>query len=216
MTKHRSRYLALASVALFALPVGGAAQELSILVNLPAYRLDVYRGEELIGSYPVAIGAPDFQTPLGGYEARFIEWNPWWNPPNSPWAKGEKRTPPGPSNPMGRAKIEFLPGFYIHGSRAKVGRAVSHGCIRMANDDVLELARLLAVEARADVTSDEIDSLEGHSRRTHRVALGQPVRVHIVYRLAEEIDGEVRVYQDVYDIGMSATEEDLARQRAGG
>jgi murein L,D-transpeptidase YcbB/YkuD len=199
----------------FMLPLGAAAQELSIQVNLPAYRLDVYRGDEHIRTYPIAIGAADYPTPMGAYEAGYIEWNPWWNPPASPWARGEKRTPPGPSNPMGRAKIEFLPAFYIHGSSAPLGRPVSHGCIRMANEDVLELARLIANEMGAPVGDEEIGGLERSSRRTRRVRLERPVTVHIVYRLAEEIDGEVVVHEDVYDMGMSATEEALLREGSG-
>ena len=195
-----------------------AAQGLEIRVNLPAYRLDVYRGEERIRTYPVAIGMRSFETPQGAYDIRFIEWNPWWNPPASPWAKDEKRTPPGPGNPMGRAKLEFLPLFYIHGSRERVGRAASHGCIRLANDDVLELARLIAVEAGAGITASEIDGLEANPGRTRRVALQTPVRVEIVYRLTEEIDGKVQVHDDVYDIGMSTAERELARsaERPGG
>jgi murein L,D-transpeptidase YcbB/YkuD len=195
-----------------------AAQGLEIRVNLPAYRLDVYRGGERIETYPVAIGSPRYETPQGAYDIRSIEWNPWWNPPKSAWAKDEKRTPPGPSNPMGRAKLEFLPLFYIHGSSAPVGRAVSHGCIRMQNADVLELARLIAAESGADISTSEIAALEASTKRTRRVALPNPVRVEIVYRLVEEVDGSVMAYEDVYDVGMSSAELALARttERAGG
>jgi murein L,D-transpeptidase YcbB/YkuD len=209
----RIRYLIASLVC--ASPLGGSGQELTIQVNLPAYRLDVFRGDERIRTYPIAIGSPDYPTPLGAYEAGSIEWNPWWNPPDSPWARGERRTPPGPSNPMGRAKIEFLPAFYIHGSNAPLGRAVSHGCIRMANEDVLELARLLVDEVGAAVTAEEIDALERSPGRTRRVGLERAVRVHILYRLAEETDGGVVVHDDVYGMGMSASEEELARQRSG-
>jgi murein L,D-transpeptidase YcbB/YkuD len=213
-TSHKA--LKWAMVALLASPFWAGAQELSLHVNLPAYRLDVLRGEQRIRSYPIAIGARDFETPIGAFDVRYIEWNPWWNPPDSPWAKDEKRTPPGPSNPMGRAKIEFLPLFYIHGSREPLERAVSHGCIRMANDDVLELAELLAKEAGADVSAAEIAALERDPDRTHHVRLPDPVRVHVVYRLVEEIDGKVHVYDDVYEMGMSSQEQELARGRSNG
>jgi murein L,D-transpeptidase YcbB/YkuD len=205
-------------LALTIAPQVGAAQGLEIRVNLPAYRLDVYREGERIRTFPVAIGSPRYATPQGAYEISYIEWNPWWNPPASDWAKDEVRTPPGPTNPMGRAKLEFLPLFYIHGSSAQVGRAVSHGCIRMRNADVLELARLIATESGAAVTSSQISALERSSKRTQRVALPAPVRVEIVYKLAEEVDGTVKVYEDVYDMGMSAAERELARtaERPGG
>jgi murein L,D-transpeptidase YcbB/YkuD len=172
--------------------------------------MDVYRGGERIRTYPIVIGSPSFGSPQGAYDIRYIEWNPWWNPPSSGWAKNERVTPPGPGNPMGRAKLEFLPLFYIHGTSGAVSRAVSHGCIRMRNQDVLELARLIVDDTNADISSDHVASLERNSGRTHRIALSTPVRVHIVYRLAEELDGGVRVYDDVYDVGMSATERELA------
>ena len=57
--------------------------------------------------------------------------------------------------------------------------------------------------------------LERSPGRTRRVGLGRAVRVHILYRLAEETDGGVVVHDDVYDMGMSASDEELARQRSG-
>jgi murein L,D-transpeptidase YcbB/YkuD len=201
--------------ALIALSVfgGGADAQLRIQVNVPAYRMDVYRGEEKIRTYPVAVGSPRYPTPLGGYRIGTVEWNPWWNPPASPWARGEKRTPPGPSNPMGRAKLEFTPLYYLHGSTAKLGRAVSHGCIRMANADVLELARLVAEEVGAPITSGEISGLESSSRRTRRVTLPEGVPVQVLYRLTEEVDGEIKVYDDIYKMGVTESDRAL-RERA--
>jgi murein L,D-transpeptidase YcbB/YkuD len=218
MIRSMKKPLLLALLAFTATPRVAASQGLEFRVNLPAYRLDVYRDRERIRTYPVAIGSPRYQTPQGAYDIRYVEWNPWWNPPASEWAKDEKRTPPGPSNPMGRAKIEFLPLFYIHGSSAPVGKAVSHGCIRMRNADVLELARLIASESGAAIGASQISGLERSSKRTTRVALPNPVRLEIVYQLAEEVDGSVQVYDDVYDVGMSSAERALARgaERPGG
>lgn len=208
----RTLLLALALVALLG-PAPAGGQPLSLVVNLPAYRLEVVRGDERIRTYPIGIGSPRYPSPMGEWEVGFVEWNPWWNPPPSPWARGERRTPPGPGNPMGRAKIGFLPLFYLHGSPSGVGRASSHGCIRMNNADVLDLARLIALETGA-LDEREIGALERSSRRTRRVELPEPVTVRIVYRLAEEVDGRVLVHEDVYDMGMTSRERELAR-RAG-
>lgn len=190
------------------------AQDLFLRVNLPAYRLDVYRGEERIRSYRTVIGSASYPTPMGTYELGFIEWNPWWHPPSSEWARDAVRTPPGPENPMGRAKIQFEGLLFIHGSQAELGRAVSHGCIRISNDDVLDLARLLARESGADIGAAEIDRLERSPSSTRRVSLPRKIRVQIVYHLAEEVDGEILVHEDVYGRGMTQTERELAR-RAG-
>ena len=183
-----------------ALTPAAFSQDLSILVNLPAYRLDVYDGDEHVRSYPIAIGSTAFETPMGAFDVRYVEWNPWWHPPDAAWARNERVTPPGPRNPMGRAKIEFLPNFYIHGSSQPLKRAVSHGCIRMANHDVLELARMIAEASGANISDGQMDHLENHSRQTHRVRLANPVRVRVVYRLTEEIDGETVEYRDVYKL----------------
>ena len=200
----------LAAITLAAFPGAARSQGLDIRVNIPAYRMDVYRNWDHIRTYPVVVGMPAFGTPEGGYDIRSIEWNPWWNPPETSWAKNEKLTPPGPRNPMGRAKLEFLPAFYIHGTAGAVGRAASHGCIRMRNEDVLELARMIADETGANIGPGEIARLEANSRATRRITLPRPVRVQIVYRLAEEVGGTVEVHDDIYDVGMSSTERALA------
>ncbi|MEP6813150.1 MAG: L,D-transpeptidase, partial [Actinomycetota bacterium] len=60
--------------------------------------------------------------------------NPWWYPPASPWAKGEKPVPPGPGNPLGTRWMGLSsPGVGIHGTPqdGSIGYSLSHGCIRM-------------------------------------------------------------------------------------
>jgi murein L,D-transpeptidase YcbB/YkuD len=215
MHRRTPRSFLLVALGILVLPGALAAQQISLHVNLPAYRLDVYRGEERLRSYTVGVGSPDFPTPMGAFELEEIEWNPWWNPPASPWARGEKRTPPGPGNPMGRAKVAFLPLFYFHGSTSGFGRASSHGCVRMRNEDVLDLARLLAIESGAAIGAEEIRALERNSGRTRRIALPAGIPVRIVYRLAEEIDGRVHVHDDIYDMGMTARERALAARALG-
>ena len=152
---------------------------------------------------------PAYPTPTGTYTLTEITWNPWWNPPDSEWAKGETRTPPGKGNPMGRAKIQFDRLFYIHGTSAAVGRAASHGCIRISNEDILDLARLLALEVGADMDAEMIDGLERNSKRTRTMALPPVVHIDIAYSLVEEVDGEVKEHEDVYGFGVTSSEREL-------
>lgn len=68
----------------------------------------------------------------------------WWNPPPADWAKNDKPTPPGLNSPTGILKLNLGQyGQYIHGTPARnekqLGRAVSHGCLRMSNDNVVHL-----------------------------------------------------------------------------
>jgi lipoprotein-anchoring transpeptidase ErfK/SrfK len=84
--------------------------------------------------FAVATGQRVYPTPLGAFQI-VVKWkNPWWYPPNSPWAAGEKPIPPGPSNPLGTRWMGLsAPGVGIHGTNndASIGYSVSHGCIRM-------------------------------------------------------------------------------------
>ena len=114
-------------------------------VNLSQRELKVLRRGDVIQTYSIAVGSPRHPTPTGAYWTGGIVWNPSWTPPNSPWARGLKYQPPGaPANPMRGVKIYFLaPAYFIHGTNDEesIGEAASHGCIRMAADDAMDLAR---------------------------------------------------------------------------
>jgi lipoprotein-anchoring transpeptidase ErfK/SrfK len=116
-------------------------------VSLSERVLIAHRGEEEVGRYRVAVGKSTHPTPTGTFRVRRIIWNPGWVPPKAPWARGKTPKAPGePGNPMGRVKIFFQePDYYIHGTpeEESLGSAASHGCLRLANDDVIELAKLL-------------------------------------------------------------------------
>ncbi|HEU4522407.1 MAG TPA: L,D-transpeptidase [Thermoanaerobaculia bacterium] len=124
-----------------------AAANLSIEVNLDDRQLRVYEAEELLDTYPISIGKDEKPTPTGAFTIRKIVWNPGWVPPNEKWARGKTAKAPGhPDNPMTRVKMFFKePDYYIHGTGEldSLGQAKSHGCVRMAPDDVTELARLV-------------------------------------------------------------------------
>jgi hypothetical protein len=105
-----------------------------IVIRRGSNRLYLYSGMRLNRLFPVATGQSVYPTPLGNFQI-VVKWrNPWWYPPNSPWAQGEKPIPPGPSNPLGTRWMGLsAPGVGIHGTNndASIGYSVSHGCIRM-------------------------------------------------------------------------------------
>jgi lipoprotein-anchoring transpeptidase ErfK/SrfK len=105
-----------------------------IVVRRGSNRLMLYRYDHLRRSFRVATGQSTYPTPLGRYTIQ-VKWrNPWWYPPNSKWAKGQKPIPPGPNNPLGTRWMGLTaPGVGIHGTPnpASIGYSVSHGCIRM-------------------------------------------------------------------------------------
>jgi lipoprotein-anchoring transpeptidase ErfK/SrfK len=100
-----------------------------------------------VKTYTIAVGLKSKPTPAGRFSVRHIVWNPGWVPPNEKWAKGKKPAKPGdPKNPMKVVKIFFQePDYYIHGTddEDSLGGRASHGCIRMSESDVAELARYL-------------------------------------------------------------------------
>jgi lipoprotein-anchoring transpeptidase ErfK/SrfK len=105
-----------------------------IVIRRKSNRLFLYNGMHFRRLFGVATGQHQYPTPLGRF-AIVVKWkNPWWYPPDSPWAQGEKPTPPGPGNPLGTRWMGLsAPGVGIHGtpSDGSIGYSVSHGCIRM-------------------------------------------------------------------------------------
>ena len=84
------------------------------------------------------MGSRSIRRRVGRFEIIEKQLNPWWYPPNSAWAAGEKPVPPGPGNPLGTRWMGLsAPGVGLHGTpdAASVGYSASHGCIRMRIPD---------------------------------------------------------------------------------
>lgn len=176
---------------------------LRIVVNVPAGRLDLIRGDSAVKSYPVSVGTRKHPTPTGTFWISRMIWNPGWHPPESEWAQGRKPEPPGPRNPMGRVKLHISELYYIHGTTSvgRLGGPASHGCIRMANADIMDLTRRLHADRTPGFGPRHIDYLASNSGVTHPVPLYNPVRLDVVYRLAEVRNEQVQMHPDVYGRG---------------
>lgn len=112
--------------------------------------------------YPVAVGMPGWETPVGQFEVIEKTTNPVWEHP----ATGLKIRP-GPDNPLGSRWIGFhrdcrgrkgfqgqeqlelkgcvIAGFHGTPNRASIGRAASHGCVRLYDENVQELFDLVRI-----------------------------------------------------------------------
>jgi lipoprotein-anchoring transpeptidase ErfK/SrfK len=103
-------------------------------------RVYVYAGEKEVSSYPVAVGKPGWETPLGKFEVLTMEENPIFKS-----FKSGRVVAPGPENPLGVRWIGIWTdgktqlGFHGTNEPELIGQAVSHGCIRMMNKDVTRL-----------------------------------------------------------------------------
>jgi len=98
-------------------------------------------------SYPVAIGRKQWPTPTGRFQINEMVKNPDFLAFdfNNPKSKDKGRIPPGLNNPLGLRWIGFAYehgwaiGFHGTQKTSVLGQAVSHGCVRMSNTDVVEL-----------------------------------------------------------------------------
>ena len=196
-----ARALLVLSATAAAVPAGAQAP-VEIVVNIPAGRLVVLEGGVEVRSYPVSVGTARHATPTGSAGIQRMVWNPSWTPPESDWARDERPAAPGPNNPMGRVKMHLFQDYYVHGTPARnerhLGRPASHGCIRMRNADVMELARLVLRADGAPVSDETLQALIDNPRRTREMRLSGRVRVRIEYRLAELGADSVTLHPDVY------------------
>lgn len=176
-----------------------ATPDLRLVLNIPASRLDVFEHGTRTRSFDVSAGRRDFATPRGSYRITRVIWNPWWHPPDSHWARHDKPTPPGLDNPMGRVKINFARLLYIHGTpwEDDLGAPASHGCIRMSNADLFQLARIIHAHRTPRVPAKVLATLQQNPSMTRSYSV-KPVPFEVVYRLAEVVDRKLIIHPDVY------------------
>jgi len=107
------------------------------------FTLRLWKHLKLAKSYTVAVGMEGLETPEGLYQIEAKEENPVWHVPESAWAGdlAGQTIPPGPSNPIKARWMAIFEGAGIHGTEEteSLGTAGSHGCVRMAIADVIEL-----------------------------------------------------------------------------
>jgi lipoprotein-anchoring transpeptidase ErfK/SrfK len=105
----------------------------------------------ILARYPVTSGSEHDPLPIGKWKIVGVARNPPFHyNPKLFWDAKESdekaHIPPGPNNPVGVAWIDLSKEHYgIHGSPepSQIGKTQSHGCIRMTNWDVTELAAIV-------------------------------------------------------------------------
>ena len=115
-----------------------------LTVDRSSFQLKLWKDLKLAKTYTVAIGAVGFETPAGLYSIQSKAVDPAWNVPDSDWAgKLAGKVIPGgaANNPLKARWLGIYDGAGIHGTDdvASLGSAASHGCVRMAVADVIEL-----------------------------------------------------------------------------
>jgi hypothetical protein len=195
-------------------PAAAAAPSpLRMVVNIPAFRLEVYERDALLATYPVTVGKPAEPTPPGRFEVQRVVWNPWWHPLKKRKAS-DRVTPPGPRNPMGKVKLYFASYYYLHGTpkEKEIGTPASLGCVRLRNEDAIALAQLVHRHAIAPLPPGKLEELASTRLwRTQGYKLQTPIPLHIAYELAEVRDGLLTVHGDIYRLAALPLPELAAR-----
>ena len=126
----------------------GAPANVAIKLDTKANMLEVHEGDKLIAAYPVTVGSAHLASPIGEWKVRRITKLPTFRWDKEMLQHGQRSgnfhlLPPGPRNPVGVMWIALnKKGIGIHGTNdpGSIGHAASHGCIRLANWDVVRLA----------------------------------------------------------------------------
>jgi lipoprotein-anchoring transpeptidase ErfK/SrfK len=127
-----------------------------VVVSIPDRKLAVIEGDAVVAKFPVAVGASESPSPRG--ELRIVSRvsNPTYYRPGTV-------IPSGKDNPVGTRWVGLSQkGYGIHGTNAprSVGRAASHGCIRLRNRDMERLFTMVRIG----------DAVEIHGERDDQVA----------------------------------------------
>lgn len=117
-----------------------------VVINLAQWRLFYFPpGGDRVETHPITIGFMGKDTPIGVTRIVSKETNPTWYPPAS--IRREEpdlpaAVPPGPDDPLGLYAMHLgWKSYLIHGTNKpdSIGRAVSHGCMRLYPEDVEKL-----------------------------------------------------------------------------
>jgi lipoprotein-anchoring transpeptidase ErfK/SrfK len=144
---------------LASLGVGTDQPEVSrIVVDRSDGWLKAYdESNKLVAMFTVTTGSENDPLPIGEWGINGVAHNPpfaynpelFWDVPDT---EEKQQLPPGPNGPVGVVWIDLTKENYgIHGTNAPetIGRAESHGCVRLTNWDAARLAQM--VDGSTDV-----------------------------------------------------------------
>jgi lipoprotein-anchoring transpeptidase ErfK/SrfK len=112
-----------------------------IVVSLEDHKLALVENGKVMKVYTVAVGKPSTPSPVGTFTIERRVMNPTYS-------HDGRVFPPGPNNPVGDRWMGLsVRGYGIHGTNvpSSIGKAASHGCIRMGKADIEELFSLVEV-----------------------------------------------------------------------
>ena len=181
--------------------------DIKLTLNVPAFQLTLWQNGKEVKSYPVGVGMKEFPIYVGMRAATQIIWNPDWIPPASDWVEGSKTVKVGEiikasdkRNPLGKVKIPLGLGYLIHQAHGAddLGSLVSHGCVRVMQSDLYDLAEKITAARSLSTTPEEIANAK-RTKNTFTAEIDSPIPVEITYDTQVVEAGTLHVYPDVYD-----------------
>lgn len=188
-----------------------------VVVNIPAYRMDLFQDGSLVKSYKVGIGYPEFPLPQGMRTADTVIFNPTWTVPDESWAAEMKNVSVGETveagdknNPLGIIKIPIGLPSLIHGGKApaRIGKFASHGCVGLTNPQIKDFAMRLAGATETEIPTEQVEAYLQEKTKTREVKLNETIPVELRYETIVVEDGKLYIYKDVYEQNTN-TEENL-------
>ena len=181
--------------------------DLKITINVPSFQMTLWQNGREVRTYPIGVGMEEFPIFVGKLKASSVEWNPVWIPPSSDWIEksstvkaGEIVLPTDPRNPLGKVKIPLGYGYLLHQAKSPtdMGSLVSHGCVRVLQPDLYDLAEKIIAARDLPVTAEQIAEAK-RTKKTLVSELHDPIPVEITYDTIVVESGKLHVYPDVYN-----------------
>lgn len=199
--------------------------DIKITVDVPAFHLTLWQNGKEVKTYEVGVGMKKYPIVIGQRRVTQVIWNPEWVPPDSEWVSeshsdvevGEHVPAGDKRNPLGKIKIPLGDGFLIHQAArpTDLGHLVSHGCVRVRKEDLLDLASSIVTARGLSISKEQIDHA---MKSTDRLvaALKTPVVVDINYDTLVIEGGVLHIYPDVYGRDTNTVENLRAELQTAG
>ena len=160
------------------LPVVPEFKARLIHIDTKEKMLDLTEGEKLLASYPITPGSAALPAPSGTWKILGIATLPWFRHDEGVLNRGVRTStfyniPAGPTNPVGVLWCGLnRPGIGVHGTNQPftIGRAGSHGCIRLANWDAIRLSAMIT-EGMTVIIDDGIPKPKTDEKPAEKPAL---------------------------------------------
>jgi lipoprotein-anchoring transpeptidase ErfK/SrfK len=152
-----------------------------VVVSIPDRQLAVLENGTILRTFLISVGAQKTPSPIGEFEIVSRIAHPSYSHDGTV-------IPAGPNNPLGPRWMGLsINGYGIHGTNqpGSIGKAASHGCIRLSNHDIVELFSLLSVgdtvliRAERDAQIAKIFGAEDHATlvQAHLMTLNRTIRI---------------------------------------